>query len=901
MPPEPPRTLVGRHAAWVAVGRLLEPQATARLLLVEGEAGVGKSTLLSAAVDAAGAAGWRVHRARPTQAEARFAYAGLADLLDGPLPDLPPVQRHALDVALRRAPTDVPLDQHAVTLATAACLTGPAFVVVDDLPWLDAPTAEVVAGAVRRSTTAVRLLVARRATTPGDLPWELDRHLPPDAVDRLWLGGLAPDHLHELLTARLGGRFSRATTARVHAVSGGNPYYALHLARAQREHGEQAPLPQSLTSFVAARLDAVGPAEREVLRVAATLAVPTVGRLRATLGDGPADAALAAAEAAGLVTVTADGRVGFDHPLVASVVYRQAPPADRRALHRRLAEVEPEAEARARHLALGTVGPDEQVAASLVAAADDARLRGAHGVAAELLGLALARGAGDPGRVAVRLADCQVTLGDAATAVDTLDAVLPDLEPGPLRAQARFLLATAEWFRGRVPAAQEHLRAAADDAHDEPVLLGRIYSRLAIFCYDDTARMLEHSRRAVAALSATTDRDALAGALCQEFYLGVLVGQDPRPELLDRAIALENPAGSPDHSTVPGLWYLALDRSAAARARFTLLLSRDRARGDLTAEQDLFNRLAETELYAGDWPAARAYADAAVRSARLLGDSSADPSVRQRLLLDAFEGRLAEVAPVVQARAADLAADGDDLLAAAYLAVAAFAAASAGDHAAVLRHTGAAARHLASIGIVEPISRLDPMAERLEALALAGSAETADALATVRTRLARIPRPWLHAAWCRASAEHAAARGDLDAAVSFAVPPDGVLPFDRARTLFTRGVMLRRARRGTESAAALDAAGETFTALGAAAWVRRVAAERSRLGLRHSRDEGLTPSEARVARMAAAGATNREVAAALTISPKTVEAHLARVYRKLGIRSRAELGAAVAAGTVPDR
>jgi DNA-binding CsgD family transcriptional regulator len=890
--------LVGRRDEWAAVSALLDGRT--RVLLVEGEAGVGKSTLLAAAVGAATAAGLRVHRARPTQTEARFAYAGLADLLDGPLPDLPSVQRHALEVALRRVQAQTPLDAHAVTLATVACLSGAALLVVDDLPWLDAPTAEVVGGAVRRLADApVRVLLARRSTRPGDLPWDLDRQLPPATVGRLWLGGLDPDTVHELLTERLGGRFGRGEVAQIHAISGGNPYYALQVARAQRDRGDAAPLPQPLTSFVTDRLDALRPEEHDVLRVAATLAVPTVQRLRAA-HDG-ADEALAGVEAAGLLTVAADGRLGFDHPLVASVVYRQGTPADRRALHRRLAEVEPEPEARARHLALGTVGPDERVARSLVTAAEDARLRGAYGVAAELLALALERGAPDRPRHAVRLADCLVNLGDAAAAAETVDGVLADLEPGPLRAEALLLRGTAAWYRGDVTAARDDLRAAADDAATVAVLLGRIYYRLAIFCDDDAPLALDYSLRAIVALDGTTDRDALSGALCNAFYSEVTLGREPRPDLLTRALGLESPAGSPDQSTIPGIWYLALDRVDDARERFRTLLRRDRARGDLSAESDLLTRLAETELHAGNWAAAREHAEAAVRSARLLGDSTADPSVRQRLLLDAYEGRLAEVGPVVEARAAALAAADDRLLATAYLAVAAFVASSSGDRDAVLRITAESAGHLSAIGMVEPVGRLDPMAERMEALAVTDPDAAATALDVVARRLAVVPRPWLRAAWCRAAAEVAFARGDVAAALDLAEPPPDALPFDRARTLLTRGALLRRARRNTDAAVALEAAEETFTRLGAPAWARRTAEERARLGLRHAGGAELTPSEIRVARLAASGATNRQVATAMAISPKTVEAHLARVYRKLGIRSRAELGAAVAAGTVPEQ
>jgi DNA-binding CsgD family transcriptional regulator len=885
--------LVGRTAERSAVSAFLDRAGPGRVLLIEGPAGVGKSALVAFAVDAAAEAGWRVRVSRPAGTETRFAYAGLTDLLaDLPLrDDLPAPQRYALDVALRRVVPDAPLDPHAVTLATIAVLGDPVLLVVDDVPWLDAATAAVLSAVVRR-TDRVRLLLARRTPSTGVFPWELDRHLPPGACRTLCLSGLDLADLHEFLNERTGTRLHRATAVRIHTTSAGNPFHAMHLATAGTDG-----LP--LTGLVTARLDTVAGADREVLVAVAALAVANVDRLRAAFAPDPVDAAVERAEAAGLLTVDADGRLRFDHPLTASVAYGSVPAPLRRAVHRRLAAVEPEPEARARHLALGTLGPDAEVAAGLDRAARDARLRGASDVAAELMGMAVERTAGALGDRGVTLAEYLLEAGDAGAAADALDRVLPTLEPGPLRARARFLRATAAWYTGE-SGSDEHLLAGVDDAAGDPELRGRILGRLAIFCERDRPRALGYVTAAVTALEDAGAKDPLAGALCELFYAEVQAGHPPRPDLLTRALALEDPAGSPEQSTIPGIWATALDRWDEARDRYLTSLGRDRSRGDLSSEPDLLGKLAEVEIWADDWAAARSYVDAAVRSARLLGDSAADPAVRQRLLLDAHEGRVERAGAAARARAEELGAADEPLLAAAYLATAAFAAASAGAADEVLDITEESAGHFASIGVVEPLGRLDPATERMEALVHAGRLDDAERLlAEVRERLTRVPRPWLEAAWRRAAAELAIARGCAGEAVDLAEPPDGARSFDRARILVTRGRALRRARRTGAADEAFTGAAAIFDRLGALAWSARTAAERSRLGLVRPGGDGLTPTELRVARLAAGGSTNRAVADELVMSPKTVEAHLARVYRKLGIRSRAELGSLLGSGRLP--
>jgi DNA-binding CsgD family transcriptional regulator len=236
------------------------------------------------------------------------------------------------------------------------------------------------------------------------------------------------------------------------------------------------------------------------------------------------------------------------------------------------------------------------------------------------------------------------------------------------------------------------------------------------------------------------------------------------------------------------------------------------------------------------------------------------------------------------------------MMAVAYLRVLAFVAASEGDPEGVLAFTGRSRRHLDTIGIREPVGRMDPAVERISALAEVGRLEDAQAeLAELSVRHQRFPAPWMEEVLVRGRAALAAARGDIDAAIAHTDPVVGPESarwrrFDRARVLLLRGRLLRRARRSKAAAEVLTEAEEILVALGYPVWRAMAGQELARVGRRRGTDTELTETERRVAELVASGMTNREAAAALFMSPKTVEAHLARTYRKLGIRSRAELG-----------
>jgi DNA-binding CsgD family transcriptional regulator len=924
--------LVGRDADIAAVNAFLDRASHGfGVLLVEGEAGIGKTSLIAAARASACDRGMRVLACQPTEAEARYAYAALVDLIGttsvGRAPLSPP-QRNALDVALRRATVAAPVDAMLVGLAARELLAScseerPLLLVVDDLSWLDPPTDGVLAFALRRlGDRRIAVLVTRRADRPGTIPWDLDRHLGGEVCERLWLTGLPVAALGDLLRVRLGTSFSRSTLRRLHALCQGNPFYALHIGRALRDRKagsaaeglwpspEPSPtsLPEPLHELTSQRLAAVEPGDQTVLLALAGMVNPTVSRLEAVFAfrrPGTADVAGAIdrAETAGLVTVGGDGRIGFTHPLYASAVYRGASGPTRRAVHRWLAAVEPELEARARHLALGTVGRDAGLADILEEAATDARLRGASETAAELLGLSRSRTPDDRvdlvARRTVALAEALLEAGDVGAAAQLLDTELSNLPPGPVRARARMARGTAAWIADSALQARDFLLDALDDATRDPVLLGQLHGRLAVFCTTDIDQCVHHAQRAVEVLDAAGDKKLLAPALCNLFYSTVTVGRPPPLDLLSRGLELEE--YSLDQSTTPGMWYLALDEWELARDRFRRQLELSREAGDFATEAELLTRLGEVELLSDNWAAARSYADRSAEVVREL-DLSFDISTRLRLMLAAHEGRLDEARAQALAEVDRYAAGGEPQLVSAFLCVLAFVAASDGDAATVVELTGRSAAMLRSVGMREPVGRLiDPGPERAEALAVCGMPQAGEAIDDLAERMVRIPRPWLFAALCRARAELAASGGDIDGALAATDPvlaPEAARwrRFDRARTLLTRGRLLRRARRTGAAADCFAQAQAVFDGLGARVWAQRTAHEMDRLGRRRRGGEALTDTEREIVRLASSGATNRTMAVTLHMSPKTVEAHLTRIYRKLGIRSRGELGSLVGAG-----
>lgn len=931
--------LFGREPELAAVERFLAAAATGPAgLLIEGAAGIGKSALWAQVVADARNAGRTVLACRPVGAEATFSYAALGDLIgdrfDAVRRRLPPPQEHALAIALLRsdpAASGAAVEAAQAQLVSAAVASVlramaddlPLVLAIDDAPWMDAASARSLAFAVRRfGDRPAGIIVAARRDEPGPVPLDLDTALPADRLTRLWLQPLKPGALHGLLHQRLSTTFSRPALMRLHETSGGNPFFGLELGRALQRRGvrlapgEPLPVPGSLRELIDERLSMAGSDARSLLLVAAASVRPTFERMTAALASPEsARAGLAAAELANLASLE-QGRIQFSHPLVASTVYAAATAAERRSVHARLADLADDAESRARHLALANNDQDAESAAALESVADAAHERGATHTAAELYALARDRTPATDREAAERrtvlLGRALVESGDMVAGRDVLAPMVERLPAGPTRAEAQFWLGTIAWYTDTGHAAGLQLLSALADAGDDPWIRGRIELRLSIFLSWDTAAAREHAAAAVRDLDAAlavSDRPqvrvSLSTALYGLFYAGVLAGEAPQLDLLERALSLEPSFRDPDTSTVPGIWWCALDQFDRARARYQAMLEASREIGELTGEADLLTRLAEVELWSDHWPAALHLADAAVLTAEQTGNEHADAARRIRALVVAHQGDLRAARAEAEAAIARLSGPASDpILVVAWLVVLCFVAVSEGDAAGVERSALQSAALLEEMGVMEPM-RLGVAHERAEALASLGEVDRAAALLEdLGERQRRIPRPWLRASLSRSRAQLLAAGGDVPAAL--AVTDEAVQPaaatgwreFDRARTLLLRAALQRRLRDRAGASASLAEAGTIFRTLGAAGWAQRTDAELTRLGRDRRAEEGLTPAEIQLAALTASGLTNRAVAARLFMSPKTVEAHLSRIYAKLGIRSRAELGRAMADGSV---
>ena len=285
--------IVGRDAELEIVGRFLDPASDARALLLTGEAGIGKSTIWQAAMADAQARGYRVIGSRPTEAEARLPFAALTDLFgdlaDELEPDLPEPQRRALDAALLRASGDGVAEPLAVSLAVLALLRaaierGPLLLAIDDIPWMDGSSAGVLEFALRRlETEPIRLIAAERTVDASatTLP-PVVRAMEHGRLERVTVRGLSVTELERLIGNVLEMELPPSTLKRLHRTSGGNPFFAIEIARAMQRRGKsvdqrELPLPDSLSELIRDRIGALSPAAADVVLHAAALSQPTVG------------------------------------------------------------------------------------------------------------------------------------------------------------------------------------------------------------------------------------------------------------------------------------------------------------------------------------------------------------------------------------------------------------------------------------------------------------------------------------------------------------------------------------------------------------------------------------------------------------------------------------------------
>jgi DNA-binding CsgD family transcriptional regulator len=908
--------VVHRVAELRAVAEFLKSaQVHPAVLVIEGEAGIGKTTMWWEAVEQARERGFRVLTARADQAQCGFAYSALADLLDGIEPEildtLPHVQRVAFDrVRLQkddghtiRPATDERVVAAAfLTLADRLCAHSPVLVALDDVQWLDPASRSVVAFGVRRLRGRIGVMVADRMDPKAgySAAWLQLNGL--DGVERVRIQPLSETGLRSVLREHLGRALPRTALTRITELSGGNPFYALELAHAMDEQPVTADfgLPGSLADLVRSRLDRISGAGQDVLLAAASVGAPTVDFLAEATSRGTDDVVelLEEAENDGIVVIEGN-RVQFTHPLLARGVHGMASIDRRREMHRRLADLVELPELRARHLALASAHADAATLEALDDAAENARSRGAPSAAAELLDLAISLGGDTPTR-RIRGAENHFRAGDSEQAYQLLGPVIEALPTGPLRAEAANLLAAIHTVDDRFVEATALLDGALIDGAEDPALV--VHSLLLLsyahFQEGDFTGSQHRVREAVDIVNTLKAPGLTSQVLAMSVMSEFMAGNGFSEDSMRRALELEDRdtdvpvqfQASAVNAIVLG-WMGRLDEAHAGAAEVRQLSSERGAESDMTAAA---GHAAFIAVWRGEFESADQLADEAVERAILAGGQHIRMTALViRAVVSSHQGRM-DRARAEANEAIDIALRcGSPQFAVWPTAVLGFIEVSLGRYAEALSFLEP------FIGVFDqlPGSEITTMwyvPDAVEAMIGSGrSHEVEPLIARLEDEGNRLDRAWLIATGARCRAMWLAAQNDLPGAVrainrAMTEHDRLPMPFERARTLLVRGQLLRRRRLISAAAQTFSEALQAFEQMGASAWADRARAELTRTPLGGGAT-GLTAAERRVAELATSGMTNRDVAQALSVSHKTVEANLTQIYRKLGIRSRAQL------------
>jgi len=916
----------GRSAEAAAVlGLLDEPGAGARALVVEGEPGVGKTALWSAGLEAAHAVGWTVMTARGSPGESGLSFAGLLDLMeqvpDDVLAQLPDLQRSAVDAALlRRAPaTPVgPREVGAGTLNVLRTLSTqrPVLLAIDDLPWVDAATVDVLWFALRRLGSApVRLLACRR-TIGGVVDGSAAEsgadqgEIPLSTVQRIRVGPLGGAPIGSMLVDRFALALPAAAVERIAAQTGGNPFWALEIGAefarsraggstvaARPDLDVDVPVPPSLSALVARRLSTLEPAAHEVLLTIALLDQPSIAVARRALAPTVrnVDAAIDRAVEAGVVAVSA-GRLRAAHPLLSAAVIEMLPPLARAAAHRRLAEVVEDPEQRARHVLRAWDGEaDAAVAASVEAGAQAAGVRGAVRAAAELAEHAAA--CTPEADLEDRCRRLRVAAEHHLQAADyeraRRNAELAWRSGAPSRRHALPVLVEAQWWSESPDAAERFVAPlAADeslDPHTRAVVLA-LAADVGDGLGTPRATLARQSLELFELVGDDADGAALCTALLYSAFAHLEAAKGIAFDVLSRIGKLQRDlpyvVSSNRAETVLACWYKDVDDLARSRPALLAAIGSTRDRGEDSMVPSLYGHLALTEIWSGNLAAAREALDLGLP---LTPEGTTTPVglLMADALLTLLTGDIAATRPEIERLP-----DYGFMIA----NVKALAALLAGDDEAAADVLGRVQARAREVRVREPGRRGRYEGDLGQALVNLGRIDEARAIAAELLEIGTsAARPTLIGVGRRIEGLVEAAAGDLDKSVSClqaAVTAHQASPFrlELGRSLLALGQTQRRRKARAEARQALDAALACFEAIGAVPFADLARAELGK-GRRGSGGEALTPAEEQIADLVAAGQTNREVAARLFISVRTVETHLASIYRKLGLRSRSELAA----------
>lgn len=905
-------------------------------VLFHGPAGIGKSVLVAALLASLaahdGSAG-TVLRCSPAEEDTRLPFVGLIDLFarvpESCLEALAPAPRAALRAALLRGREPVD-DQSRLAVRVAVldvlrnlAATGPVLLVIDDLQWLDGPSAEVLAFAVRRVEGLDLRVVAAERVAEGEQPERL-RCCPPGTVE-LAVPPLTDGEVAHLVRTGIGADLPPAVLRAIQDAAAGNPWYALELGRAAtRERGPAGvgrtlPVPRRLRTLLLNQARTLPETARRTLLVTSAAARPSLTLLRAAgLLDPAAD--LAEAERLGVATADADGTIRFRHPLIRAAVYADAPEYSRRQAHALLARSVTEPVEQARHLALAHPHEDETTARTLMSAAESARRHGAPDAAFELAELAVRRTPGD--RSADRAdrllaaAEYACDAGQLEEAGQAAETVLAESGSARQRVRARLILLrnAGQALEGAHDLIEEGLRDADGDPEAEAWLHHWAAVR-GLLCgeLEEAAR---HARRAARHAARAGDIGTRIGALATLARVRSLAGEPVAADAaLEEALTL---VGGADAG--PESWGLIRMRAILALDSDKVTEARDQVAG-LLAEIGEFAGVEEVlatlvsltriQVRSGD---CREALRTAARCSRAMAETGvqAAPALYAAALAATAGGTADEARHLAEQAVRASEVDGDRLFLLRALAVLGQAELLVGDP----RGAAAAVEALQRVKeLGEAMSAADPpvlhwYSDLAEALVVLGETDAAGAvLHEARTRASGDAPGSVLAALERAEGLREAGLGRAkEGAVRLHAAVDRLrqlpLPVELVRTLIALGAVERRARHRNAARAALGEALETATLIGAAPLAARARDELARLEAGERSGEAgvggpeLTPTEARIAGLVGGGATNREVAAELFISVKTVEGALSRVYRKVGVRSRTALAHAMAVAVI---
>jgi DNA-binding CsgD family transcriptional regulator len=906
--------LFGRRKECERLDQLLARAREGRsdALVLRGEAGIGKSALCAYAAERA--TEMTVLGTCGVQTESELAFSALADVLRpvlGGLEAIPGRQAAALAAVVAVGPP-VSIERFTICAATlsvlaAAAERGPVLVVADDAQWLDVSSTEALLFAARRLDADGVALLFAVLDGPSTL---FDRAELPE----LHLAALNAEAAQTLLATRAKAEIAQPVAERLLLAAAGNPLALVEIPAvlspeqlAGREPlDEELPTAATVERAFLRQVESLPEVCREALLVAAASDsgdLDTIVPALSALGFDPRS--LQSAEETALISAAGD-RLEFRHPLLRAAVYHAASSVSRRAAHQALADAigdEQKTDRRAWHLAAAAPEQNEVAAAALEEAALAARRRAGHAEAAsafERAGLIGAEGTERARRLRAAAADAWL-VGRVDHAQALLDAALDAADDARIRARIQHLRGVIEMWQGSPLAAHALLvEEAARIEELDPGRAARMLTDAAWACFmaaeislglqtaqrtcDVSAReggIAETLAKAVLGIALVLSGDAQRAVPLFSEYLTLLDSVESSPGLYQPF--------RPDGHVL--LWFEQYER---AREVLTRTIDSARSASALGALPYALSVLSDLDFRTGNWAAAYAEATEAVRIA---------DETNQTTTLGFSLGLLSRLEAAL-GREEDCRAHAAEAMAISYPhvgAVVAFSGSGLGLLELGLGRTeqavdqlGQLVRRVGEHGLEEPgVIQWAP--DLIESYVRLGRHAEAELALEDFDRVARkTGRTWALAAAARCRGLLAAE--EFEAAFERALDLHGrtPTPFERARTELCFGERLRRAKRRAEAREPLREALKTFERLGAAPWSERARGELAASGETvRRRDpyaaEQLTPQELQVALVVARGATNKEAGAALFLSPKTIETHLGRVYRKLEVRSRTEL------------